>query len=178
MDSLRSLAAPSATVIRDSIVLTIPSPEVVVGDLVELKTGAFNPFFGPLNPRANRTLLIKPGDVVPADLRLVEAMNFETDEALLTGESLPVAKDCAASWAEEMKAGEGTFDIRDIAVGGSSSFASCFRHRLSPNLAPNNRSNQHGLHIIHRYERSSKGNRGRHWNEDGNWSDCRISSWW
>src|SRR5579859_777448 len=32
------------------------------------------------------------GDTVPADMRIIEAMNFETDEALLTGESLPVNK--------------------------------------------------------------------------------------
>jgi P-type Na+/K+ transporter len=32
------------------------------------------------------------GDTVPADMRIIEAMNFETDEALLTGESLPVVK--------------------------------------------------------------------------------------
>lgn len=32
------------------------------------------------------------GDTVPADMRIIEAMNFETDEALLTGESLPVQK--------------------------------------------------------------------------------------
>jgi len=35
---------------------------------------------------------LKTGDTIPADLRVVEAVNFETDEALLTGESLPVRK--------------------------------------------------------------------------------------
>lgn len=54
------------------------------------------------------------GDVVPADLRLVEAVNFETDEALLTGESLPVAKDMHAVWDDK----EGNFDPRDVGVGG------------------------------------------------------------
>lgn len=56
---------------------------------------------------------IEPGDVIPADLRLVEASNFETDEALLTGESLPVAKDVNATWASK----EGGFDPRDVGVG-------------------------------------------------------------
>lgn len=41
MDSLRSLASPSAQVIRDGKSITIPSHEVVVGDLVEVKTGEF-----------------------------------------------------------------------------------------------------------------------------------------
>lgn len=71
MDSLRSLSSPTARVIRNGIDETIPSIELVPGDLV----------------------VVKVGDTIPADLRLVDAMNFETDEALLTGESLPVAKD-------------------------------------------------------------------------------------
>ncbi|GAA5955283.1 hypothetical protein JCM8115_001902 [Rhodotorula mucilaginosa] len=93
MDSLRSLASPNAHVVRNSKVHTIPSPQVVVGDIVEVKTG----------------------DTIPADMRLIETVNFETDEALLTGESLPVAKDAGASWAEEEK--NGGFDARDVGVG-------------------------------------------------------------
>lgn len=99
MDSLRSLASPNAHVIRDSKIATIPSPQVVVGDIVEVKTG----------------------DTIPADMRLIETINFETDEALLTGESLPVAKDSGASWAEEAK--EGSFDPRDVGVGGELAFS-------------------------------------------------------
>ncbi|GAA5905034.1 hypothetical protein JCM8208_007665 [Rhodotorula glutinis] len=93
MDSLRSLASPNAHVVRDSKIVTVPSGTVVVGDIVEVKTG----------------------DTIPADLRLFETVNFETDEALLTGESLPVAKDAEASWDEEAKGG--SFDPRDIGVG-------------------------------------------------------------
>ncbi|OBT65448.1 potassium/sodium efflux P-type ATPase, fungal-type [Pseudogymnoascus sp. 23342-1-I1] len=74
MDSLRSLSSPTATVVRDGKTETIPTGDLVPGDKVELKTG----------------------DTVPADIRLVDAMNFETDEALLTGESLPVAKESKA----------------------------------------------------------------------------------
>lgn len=51
---------------------------------------------------------------MPADLRLVSASNFETDEALLTGESLPVAKDINATWDDK----SGDFDARDVGVGG------------------------------------------------------------
>lgn len=84
MDSLRSLSSPTATVLRDGKIDHIPSITVVPGDIVELKTG----------------------DVVPADLRLFEAMNFETDEALLTGESLPVHKDPDALLEGEMGVGD------------------------------------------------------------------------
>lgn len=70
MGSLRSLTSPTARVTRDGDDMTIPAEEVVPGDLVHIKVG----------------------DTIPADLRLVDCMNLETDEALLTGESLPVQK--------------------------------------------------------------------------------------
>ena len=70
MDSLRSLSSPTATAVRYGQSVSISTTEVVPGDVVEMKTG----------------------DTIPADVRLVEAVNFETDEALLTGESLPVRK--------------------------------------------------------------------------------------
>lgn len=70
MDSLRSLSSPTAAVVRGGAAVVVPSGEIVPGDLVEVKTG----------------------DTIPADIRLIEAKNFETDEALLTGESLPVRK--------------------------------------------------------------------------------------
>ncbi|KAI5307560.1 Na+ ATPase, partial [Ascosphaera atra] len=71
MDSLRSLASPSALVIRNGTAITVSSSEVVVGDIVQVKTG----------------------DTIPADLRLFEAMNLECDEKILTGEAIPVPKD-------------------------------------------------------------------------------------
>ena len=71
MDALRNLASPSANVVRDGNEMTISSGEVVPGDIVT----------------------IKMGDTVPADLRMFEVMNLECDEAILTGEALPVAKE-------------------------------------------------------------------------------------
>lgn len=70
MGSLRSLSSSSARVTRDGDDLSIAAEEVVPGDIVHIKVG----------------------DTVPADLRLIDTMNLETDEALLTGESLPIAK--------------------------------------------------------------------------------------
>lgn len=41
---------------------------------------------------AGDLVVIGVGDVIPADLRIVEGLNLSTDEALLTGESLPIVK--------------------------------------------------------------------------------------
>ncbi|KAF1981081.1 cation transporting ATPase [Aulographum hederae CBS 113979] len=84
MDSLRSLSSPTANVVRDGQSVVVPTAEVVPGDMIELKTG----------------------DTIPADIRLIEAVNFETDEALLTGESLPVRKDAEASFPDDTGPGD------------------------------------------------------------------------
>ncbi|KAK7018658.1 hypothetical protein VNI00_018344 [Paramarasmius palmivorus] len=70
MDALRSLSSPTANVIRNGETVSVPAKSVVPGDIVN----------------------IKMGDVVPADLRLLSVSNLEIDEALLTGEALPVQK--------------------------------------------------------------------------------------
>ncbi|KAK6496267.1 Na+ ATPase [Arthrobotrys musiformis] len=84
LDSLKSLSFPTAVVIRDGKTVTVPTTDVVVGDIVEMKMG----------------------DTVPADVRLIEAVNFETDEALLTGESLPVRKDADEVYDADTGAGD------------------------------------------------------------------------
>ncbi|CAO3637205.1 unnamed protein product [Mucor fragilis] len=68
--ALRDLSSPRANVIRNGKELTIDSKQLVPGDM----------------------LLIKEGDSAAADARLVYLSNLEADEALLTGESLPVQK--------------------------------------------------------------------------------------
>ncbi len=70
MDALKGMAAPLAKVIRSKKVLTIKSDELVKGDIV----------------------LLEQGMIVPADLRLFEVSALKVDEALLTGESVPVEK--------------------------------------------------------------------------------------
>ena len=69
--ALAQLSAPAAHVVRDGAVRALPAPELVPGDVVRLEAG----------------------DVVPADARLLEASALQVDEAVLTGESLPAAKD-------------------------------------------------------------------------------------
>ena len=70
MAKLRELSAPDATVLRDGEKHTVPASELVPGDVV----------------------VIEQGDAIPADARLVEATNLETNESALTGESATVAK--------------------------------------------------------------------------------------
>lgn len=72
--ALRDISAPTAHVIRNGKELIIPAKELVVGDIVTLHDG----------------------DMVPADLRLIETANLKIQEASLTGESVPVEKDAAA----------------------------------------------------------------------------------
>ena len=70
LEALRNLASPRALVIRDGVRKRIPGREVVRGDVV----------------------LLAEGDRVPADALLLEARDLQTDESLLTGESVPVRK--------------------------------------------------------------------------------------
>lgn len=84
MDSLRSLSSPTAQAIRNGDNETVVTAEIVPGDMVELKTG----------------------DTIPADIRLIEAVNFETNEALLTGESLPVRKEPVPTYADDTGPGD------------------------------------------------------------------------
>ena len=69
MRALFDLVPPQATVIRDGAEVAIPSSEVLVGD----------------------TVLLRPGDKVPVDGEVVSG-ETSIDEALVTGESLPVTK--------------------------------------------------------------------------------------
>jgi Ca2+-transporting ATPase len=70
LEALRELGSPRAQVIRDGELRRIPGREVVNGDIV----------------------VLGEGDRVPADLRLLYARELQTDESLLTGESLPAGK--------------------------------------------------------------------------------------
>jgi P-type Ca2+ transporter type 2C len=74
ISALSTLTAPLARVVRDGADRLIPAVDVAPGDLLRLAAG----------------------DVVPADARLVRAEGLETDEAALTGESVPAAKSAQA----------------------------------------------------------------------------------
>lgn len=84
IQSLYALSTPKCKVIRDGHSDTVKAETLVEGDLVSLVTG----------------------DVVPADLRLVQGINLSTDEAHLTGESVAISKQPDA-----------VFDDADMPVG-------------------------------------------------------------
>ena len=73
LEALKDLAAPLSKVLRDGVISEIITKELVPGDMVILETGA----------------------IIPADLRLIEAVNLKIQESSLTGESVPVEKKTA-----------------------------------------------------------------------------------
>ena len=101
MEALRRLGTAKCRVRRDGGGCMVPAPRLVVGDVV----------------------LLEAGDVVSADLRLVEAANLATDESALTGESVPVGKQIAplsgdTPLAERTNmAYRGTIVVRGSAMG-------------------------------------------------------------
>jgi len=70
LQAIRAMIDPQATVLRDGQRVAVAAAELVPGDVV----------------------LLDAGDRVPADLRLLRSRNLQVDEAVLTGESLAVAK--------------------------------------------------------------------------------------
>jgi plasma-membrane calcium-translocating P-type ATPase len=70
LEALEKMSAPYSKVVRGGQVETIPSREIVKGDVVVIETG----------------------DLIPADMRLIEAINLKVEEAALTGESVPENK--------------------------------------------------------------------------------------
>ncbi|KAF6790753.1 sodium p-type [Colletotrichum sojae] len=84
INSLKNLGSPTCNVFRGGKTIQIQTVEVVPGDVVDLNTG----------------------DSVPADIRLIEAVNLEADEALLTGESAPVSKIPSATFDDDTGPGD------------------------------------------------------------------------
>lgn len=68
--ALKKLATPTCKVIRDGVLQTVLSREIVPGDLI----------------------LLEAGDLIPADGRVIQSVQLSTQEASLTGESLPIHK--------------------------------------------------------------------------------------
>ena len=106
--ALRSMTAPRARVLRDGRSVVIAASAVVPGDV----------------------LVLEAGDVVAADARLLEAHALSTNEAALTGESVPVEKSThadrprtrrwpsgttACSWARRSRPGRGAAEV--VATG-------------------------------------------------------------
>ena len=84
LEALKKLSAHAAKVIRDGKETAIPARELVPGDLV----------------------IIETGDYISADLRVIEAVNLKSQEASLTGESVPVEKRTDAIQETEVGVGD------------------------------------------------------------------------
>lgn len=82
--ALKQLASPTATVLRNGKPMEVPTVSMVPGDIMLLRTG----------------------ERVPADARLLDAFGLEVDESSLTGESFPAAKDATAVLPQESRINE------------------------------------------------------------------------
>ncbi|MGL5381124.1 cation-translocating P-type ATPase [Clostridium sp.] len=90
LEALKSMSTPKAIVKRDGVIKEIPSEEVVIGDIV----------------------IIDAGRSIPADLRLMEAVNLKIEESAFTGESMPAEK-----------TSETLFSSEDIPIGDQHNMA-------------------------------------------------------
>jgi len=70
VEALRRMMTPTCTVVRDGVAVRVKAEEVVPGDI----------------------LVLEAGDKVVADARVIYSYGLQAYEAVLTGESLPVAK--------------------------------------------------------------------------------------
>ncbi len=94
LEALRDMAAPTASVIRDDAEGEIPARDLVPGDVI----------------------LLTSGNKVPADVRVVQSVNLQTEEAALTGESLPSEKQIERLTQPELAVG----DRKNVAYAGTS----------------------------------------------------------
>ena len=84
LEALQKLTDHASKVIRNGTVTVVPAKELVPGDIVILDTG----------------------DYIPADLRIIEAVNLKAQEASLTGESMPIEKGIEKINSEEVGIGD------------------------------------------------------------------------
>ncbi len=84
IEALQKMAGSTATVLRAGMPMTVPAAEIVPGDIVVLEAR----------------------NIVPANLRLFEAVNLKIEEAALTGESVPVEKHTDLLSSEDLPLGD------------------------------------------------------------------------
>lgn len=84
LDSLKEMTSPHSQVYRQGRLVTIPTKDLVPGDIVVLETG----------------------DIIPADLRLIESYNLKIEEAALTGESIAVDKEADIKYEKDIPIGD------------------------------------------------------------------------
>ena len=84
LDALKRMNAQMTVVIRNGQKQTIDAEQLVPGDI----------------------LILEAGDMIPADARIIESVNLKSEEAILTGESVPVDKDAESEIDEKAPLGD------------------------------------------------------------------------
>ena len=84
IEALKKMSAPKSRVLRNGRVHVIETEDVVAGDII----------------------ILRSGDMIPADARLIESVNLACEESALTGESLPLDKDHNAKPLEDCPVGD------------------------------------------------------------------------
>ena len=84
LEALKKMSSPTCVVRREGKLIELKAEELVLGDVV----------------------ILEEGRTVPADLRLISAINLKTDESSLTGESLPVEKDADIVFSDQVGVGD------------------------------------------------------------------------
>ncbi len=92
LEALTKMLVPTASVLRDGIEVQVPSKDIVPGDI----------------------LVLKEGDKIAADARLIETYNLYVNEASLTGESVPVEKN-----TEKVAKDAAILDKKDMVFSGT-----------------------------------------------------------
>jgi Ca2+-transporting ATPase len=121
LQALRELGSPKARVLRDGVLASIPSEELVIGDII----------------------LVSEGDRVPADARVLEQSDLHVDESMLTGESVPVPRVAGADAAQStvhastlVVRGRGMAEV--VAIGSATSVGriGAALHAIHPGATP------------------------------------------
>ena len=84
LEALNKMSSPHSKVLRNGQISEILAVDIVPGDVVVLDTG----------------------DIIPADLRLIETVNLKVQESALTGESVPIIKHSDALEGEDIPLGD------------------------------------------------------------------------
>ncbi len=91
IDALKKLSQPNSKVFRNSVLVEIPSEEIVLGDLIQIEEGHF----------------------IPADATIIQSNDFSVNESILTGESLSVFK---SEESENKQVFQGTIVATGLAI--------------------------------------------------------------
>ena len=84
LETLKKLTSPTSKVKRNENIITIPSEEIVQGDII----------------------ILEAGNYIPADCRLINAYNLKVEESALTGETVPVLKNSDVILKQDMVVGD------------------------------------------------------------------------